>query len=143
MTGPARMILAVTAATAITAVATIGILTAAGPLSTNAAPAAIGDACRTFVAAYNDAAGEAKRENDATLQTQLAHPIRVADVWKAKHQAALEAAALKVQNLTGDWGNVAWQLVQAASVMQPTNLDDGLAQKDNALSAAQAACVGR
>ncbi|OPG13645.1 hypothetical protein [Microbispora sp. GKU 823] len=143
MNAPTKTILTIVVTAALSGAATIGILLTAGLLDTDRTPAPIAEACRTFITAYDDAAREAKRQNDNTLQTELAHPWRVADVWKARHQAALEAAALKVQNLSGDWGNVAWRIVEAATAMNPRNLDTGAVDQENALSAAQAACIGR
>lgn len=142
MNSARKTVLTIAATATVTAGTTIGILYATGTLAIDHAPPTIVESCRLFMTAYDDAAAEAKKQNNATLQTELAHPVRVADIWKAKHQAAAEAAAIKVQYLTGDWGNVAWRIVEAATMMKPDNVE-GLAQKDNALSAAQAACVGR
>ncbi|MFF5250192.1 hypothetical protein ACFY3V_38425 [Streptosporangium sp. NPDC000095] len=130
----------------ITAAATIGIFIIVG-FSAGKPPADLVDACRSFITAHDEAATRAKKQNDATLQTELAHPIRVSDVWEARNQAPLEAAALKVQNFNGvgddqKWAGIAWQLVQAVTVMDPTSLD-GAVQKESALSAAHAGCVGR
>ncbi|RVX41135.1 hypothetical protein EDD27_3604 [Nonomuraea polychroma] len=138
------MKLAITAAltVVITAAAVVGILAAAGMLVLTRPPAEIVEACRAFIPAFQDAMASATRDNERILQTELAHPVRPSDHWKAKHQAALEAAALRVQKMQGEWSGVAWQLVHAASAMQPENLI-GAVDKENALSGAHAACLGR
>jgi hypothetical protein len=117
-------------------------LAAAGMLVLTRPPAEIVEACRAFIPAYQDAMAHANERNEQTLQTELAHPIRPSDVWRAKHQAALEAAALRVQNLQGEWSGVAWQFVHAASAMKPETLI-GAVDKESALSGAHAACLGR
>ena len=142
-----KMAITILATAVLTAAVTIGIFVATSRFTQNAPPADLANACRTFIASYDEAAARAKKQNDETLQTQLAHPIRVTDVWQAKNQAPLEAAALKVQNFDGagddaEWAGVAWQLVQAATMMNPATVD-GAVQKENALSAAHAGCIGR
>ncbi|MEV0391340.1 hypothetical protein [Nonomuraea sp. NPDC050643] len=126
----------------ITAAVVVGILVAAGMLTTERPPTEIIEACRVFIPAYEDAMASADQDNDRTLQTELAHPVRPSDRWQAKHQASLEAAALHVQHLQGDWSDVAWQLVHAASAMQPDALI-GAVDKESALHGAHAACLGR
>ncbi|TYB45824.1 hypothetical protein FXF51_59950 [Nonomuraea sp. PA05] len=126
----------------VTAAVVVGLLAAVGVLTVTRPPADIVEACRVFLPAYQDAVTQADERNDQTLQTELAHPIRPSDVWQAKHQAALEGAALRVQKLEGEWSDVAWQLVHAASAMKPETLI-GAVDKEAALHSAHAACIGR
>ncbi|WP_157099557.1 hypothetical protein [Microbispora sp. ATCC PTA-5024] len=130
-------------ATAVTsATTTVAAIYLTGHLATDTAPSEIKNSCRAFIATYDEAFSRAKQQNDQTLQTELAHPWRVSDVWRAKNQAALEDAALQVQNLEGDWAGVAWQLVQAATSLG-ANSQDSAVDREAALSTAHAACLAR
>ncbi|WP_433444654.1 hypothetical protein [Nonomuraea sp. CA-141351] len=139
------MKLALTAAATVlvTAALVLGILYAAGMLTLSGVPNAITEACRTFLAAYDDADAQAQHARQGHLDTEWADAGPTASSeWQTKHQAALEAAALDVQDVKGEWADVAWQLVNAATVMKPEALTS-MVDRAPALQGAHAACLGR
>ncbi|MEV4019900.1 hypothetical protein AB0J35_56425 [Nonomuraea angiospora] len=99
-----------------------------------------------IVAAYDDADAQAHRARQDRLDTVWADAgPTAASEWRARHQAALEEAVLKVQEMSrqqGPWSSVAWSLENAATVMKPEALT-AMVGRSPALSSAQAACVGR
>jgi hypothetical protein len=115
-------------------------------------PADIRRACGYVNDAYNSASSRAETVNTNLDQRDLAHPYRVADVWRAEEQAKLERAAREVQDryerpIPGDdWFAVAASISTAATAMDPTTVVAGetsAVDQENALANAAAACVGR
>jgi hypothetical protein len=121
-------------------------------------PAPIRSACHAFESAYNDAEARAKQYNDEHLQSEMAHPARASDDWRAAEEAKLEEGALILQRqekeLPDTWAGFPWMFqdtVQKMSGMQTVTADDGSVStgpyssvdQSNALSNLHAVCVGR
>jgi hypothetical protein len=128
-------------------------------------------ACGLVNDAYDDANKRITAVNDNLDQSQLAHPYRVSDVWRAAEQAKLEQAVGLVRERLDRpapddrWFSVARSIDTAARTMDPRNqaaqaaADAAVAQGDysttgpgidassvgqeNTLGNVQAACVGR
>jgi hypothetical protein len=115
-------------------------------------PGDIRRACGYVNDAYSSASSRAETVNTNLDQRDLAHPYRVADVWRAEEQAKLERAAREVRDryerpVPGDdWFAVAASISTAATAMDPTTVVAGetsAVDQENALANASAACVGR
>jgi hypothetical protein len=128
-------------------------------------------ACGLVTIAYEDANKRSEAVNSNLDQSQLAHPYRVGDVWRAEEQAKLERAARLVRERLNrsasedQWFFVAQSIDTAARTMDPRNqaaqaaadaaaeqgdysipgpgIDPSGVGQQKALGEAQAACVGR
>lgn len=117
-------------------------------LAPSRTPDAIREACRIVMPALEEADHLARQATDAIGERSLAHPVRANEVWRARHQAALEEAAQvalgNADQMPGDWPwwSHVFALDRAQSVLGGA-LPGSSVEQQSALEAVSLACLGR
>lgn len=110
----------------------------------DAPPAEVRAACGLVSEAYTSASLRADAYNERDGEENLAHPWRPSEAWGDSEQRKIEAAVVALEPITwpSEWITLAITIENASRQLDPASSSDGVSASA-ALSAAQAACIGR